>query len=214
MKFQAQRQVLVIVGGWNPHIVINPEWVKKYLFPEVQSFTTDLMMDMDRQPIPCITAGNIQISMSNNRLCFASGNTEESDYEAIQTVACKLADYLPHTPVSAYGVNFSFLVESKVSSFMNKDVPLTKALAPDGGGIIEEQTRCSIAYQQAILTVAAKEKPMAAGAGMAIELEFNYHHLISNISQLKAGFATATISDYRKHAQGIAENFERLSTTG
>ncbi|MCX7010652.1 MAG: hypothetical protein NTY53_25975 [Kiritimatiellaeota bacterium] len=60
MKLQQDKQVLVIVGGWNPNIVVNPEWLKKYLFPAQEKLQIELQLVPGQQPTPCVTAGNIK----------------------------------------------------------------------------------------------------------------------------------------------------------
>lgn len=55
-----------------------------------------------------ISSKKIRILAQNNRLNFIPRCTDDETFDTIQELAIKAADYLPHTPVTAFGINFVF----------------------------------------------------------------------------------------------------------
>lgn len=208
MKLRDDTHVLVVVGGWNPNIVLNPNWLKKYLFPDQEKFHVEMLFGPGQSPSPCVTAGNIKISVPGNRLCFSLTTFEDSSFDRIQDLACKLADYLPHTPVNAYGVNFVFASSITECNFINQDTPLFKALTAEGQKIKEEHSRYSLHYKNAVLNLTARENHQEEGSGMNFNLDFNFHHPIDDLSQLKAGLDETFIQNYYLFAMDFAKKIK------
>ena len=113
MKFDDPFDVLVIVGGWNRHI-LTPNWIQRYLLPgDQEELTVEIQgqfsQDLNPQFVsPRISSKEVRILLQGNRLNFSPVKNEDKNFDRIQELALQLADYLPHTPVSGYGVNFLF----------------------------------------------------------------------------------------------------------
>ena len=213
MNLQKDKNVLVVVGGWNPAIVLNPKWLKKYIFPAQNQFQFELEFVSSQQPLACIRVDNLVISLPGNRLCFARKTDDAAQYDVIQDIACKFADFLPHTPVEAYGVNFVFETTIGDRSFMNRDTILYKSLAAKTGNIKEEHSIYSITLAHGTLNLTAKERPMVVG-GKSLQLEFNFHHEISDLGQLKAGLDETKILEHFVYARDFAQEIEnQLAST-
>jgi hypothetical protein len=206
MNLQQDRHVLVLVGGWNANIVLNPKWVKKYLLPGEDKIRLELKLEPSQTFSPCLTAGDVKISLFGSRLCFST-TAPEPIFHQIQDLACKLADYLPHTPVSAYGVNFVFRAPISERKFLNQDTILYQALTVVGE-ITEEHSRYTLKHRKAILNLTAKETCAVEGDGNILELDFNFDHQIADLSQLKAGFDDTPIDDYFGFAKQLAQEME------
>ena len=124
MKLDHSSSALVIVGGWNSRI-FTPPWIKKYLFPEEQEdFTIEMpapfSSGFNAQFIsPRISSKEVRILLQENRLSFSPVENKVEHFDRIEELATQLADYLPHTPVTAYGVNFLFTDESFSEDLVN-----------------------------------------------------------------------------------------------
>lgn len=211
VNLQHDRHVLVVVGGWNPSIVLNPNWLKKYLFPEDEKFEVQVAVGPGQLPTPCVTVGDIRISLPGSRLCFSLTTPAEPVFDPIQDLACKLADYLPHTPVSSYGVNFVFSAPLGERSFLNQDTVLYKTLATRES-IIEEHSRYSLRHGDAVLNLTAKETQASGESGKNLELDFNFHHTIDDLSKLKAGLDERSIQEHFVFARELADNIEQRAS--
>ena len=62
---------------------------------------------------PRIVSKEVNIFLQENRLSFSVVENKNRNYDRVQELATQLSDYLPHTPVTAYGVNFLF-TEDKI----------------------------------------------------------------------------------------------------
>lgn len=211
VKFQQEKNVLVVVGGWNPQIVLNPTWLKKFLFPEQKEFKVEFQVGPGQLPTLCVTASNLKISLPGSRLCFSQTGNEGPKFGMIQTVAYKLADFLPHTPVSAYGVNFVFETDIGKRSFMNQDTVLYKALTESGKTITEEHSRYSMSYGGALLNITARETTAETGS-KSLELDFNFHRAINDLALLKAGLDETSIDEYFAYANDFAQQMQARIT--
>ena len=113
MKFDEPFTALVILGGWNRHIFTS-NWIKRYLFPgEQDEFKVEIQAQFpqgfnEQFVSPRISSEEVRILLQGNKLNFTPVKNEDRHFDRIQELALQLADYLPHTPVSGYGVNFFF----------------------------------------------------------------------------------------------------------
>ena len=212
MRLLQDKHVLVVVGGWNLSIVLNTNWLKKYLFPGEEKFQVQLALAPGPVPAPCVTVGNLTISLPGNRLCFTLATSDEPAFDPIQEIACKLADYLPHTPVSAYGVNFVFSTPLGERSFLNQDTVLYRTLAATGEDIIEEHSRYTLRHGPAVLNLTAKETQAPGDSSKNLELDFNFHHTIDDLSKLKAGLDETSIQEHFVFARELAGNVEQRTS--
>ncbi len=108
MKFNKEYNTIVIVGNWN-NSIFNPQWVSKYLLIEGEV----------QVEIPININGSYRFTTDNLRLFILDGKLnitiliqEPAIYDLISELVINIANYLPHTPVSAFGVNFQFTTEN------------------------------------------------------------------------------------------------------
>ena len=95
---------IVIVGLWNKYI-FNQEWVAKNLFPK-----KELKVEIPLNPNASqrISTEDIRIFIIGNQLNLSPINVNTEVLNNIQEISFKIADYLLHTPVTAFGVNFLY----------------------------------------------------------------------------------------------------------
>lgn len=114
MKLIENNTSLVIAGSWNPAI-LNPSWVASKAmsldlgqnFPvnvEVAVGVPDQAMIFEFEQIK-------YVATRNNVTFFLKDNDEAQNAKTISTAA-KILELLPHTPVTGFGFNFRYEIES------------------------------------------------------------------------------------------------------
>ena len=128
MKLDYNSSSLIIVGGWNPNI-INPHWISNNLLgpmnpndPSQEKINVDIDFRMTTTssfkyaPI-AVSFKNIRIVFTDNRLDFSL--VKGDNFSLLEEYALKMCDCLPHTPVTAYDVNFVFTDEKISEDLVN-----------------------------------------------------------------------------------------------
>ena len=199
MKFDKPFITLVIVGGWNRHI-FTPNWIKRYLFPdERDEFKMEIQAQFpqgfnEQFVSPRISSKEVRILLQGNRLNFSPVKNEDKNFDRIQELALQLADYLPHTPVSGYGVNFLF-TEDPTEHLINLIRPNDlEEIAKFGTVLIgEEYTRRLVLNERTLnFTVGFKDGK--------ITLSFNFHFDIRDLAEFKAKILEAPILTLKQEA--------------
>jgi hypothetical protein len=118
MKLDLRRPTLVLAGAWNPAI-FKPAWIGLHVFgiPAGAEFTVIgvQIVDGGEQKL-AFYINNVGISVSPNRLeIFA---VDPGAFDDIENATAKILELLPHTPISAYGINFQFVEEKPSSDLM------------------------------------------------------------------------------------------------
>ena len=97
----------VVVGRWNVSI-FSPDWLGKNLFDN-----KELLVDFPMEPgLPLrITGDNVLLIPYSDRVVFGAKEGTDAYLRHMEALAIKLLDILPHTPISAVGVNFGYEVQ-------------------------------------------------------------------------------------------------------
>lgn len=95
---------IVILGGWNTRILI-PPWLGNNIF---QKQELEIRFPID-PTLPFIVSDreNYSMEVSNTRLVFQPVTACCEKIKIAAEGAQKVLDILPHTPISAVGINFS-----------------------------------------------------------------------------------------------------------
>lgn len=206
MKLDESSSGLVIVGGWNGHI-FNPNWIKRYLFPaENEELTVDIQAQFPQgfNPqfvSPRISSKDVRIVLQGNKLHFIPVKNEDKNLDLIQDLALQLADYLPHTPVSGYGVNFLFIEDHVSEDLINFIRPKDLEKIGQYGASLtnEEYTRRLILNDQIFNFTIGVD-------GDKVTFYFNFHSDIGDLNGFKGGISAISILELKqKAAQFITE---------
>ncbi len=206
MKLDQSSSGLVIVGGWNGHI-FNPNWIKRYLFPAAdEQLTVDIQAQFPQgfnpQLVsPRISSKEVRILLQGNKLNFIPVKNEDENLDRIQDLALQLADYLPHTPVSGYGVNFLFTQDNVSEDLRNlirpKDLEEIKQF---GASLISEEYTRRLELNEHPLNFAIG---LEEGKGT---FKFNFDFKIPDLIAFKAGISETSILELKQEAiEFIAE---------
>ena len=198
MKLDKPSNTLVIVGGWNRHI-FTQDWIKRYLFPrEQEEFTIDMMVaqGFNAQFVsPRISSKEVEILFQENRLNFNPVENKNQNFDRIQQLALQLADYLPHTPVTAYGVNFLFTENEVSGDLINLIRPKDlERIEQFGGSLTSEQYTRHLMLNGRDLNVTIRLE------GEKVTFDLNFHFNISDLVGFKAGISEISILELKEEA--------------
>ena len=198
MKLDKPSNTLVIVGGWNRHI-FTQDWIKRYLFPgEQEEFTIDMLVaqGFNSQFVsPRISSKEVEILFQESRLNFNPVENKNENFDRIQEIALQLADYLPHTPVTAYGINF-LLTENEVSGdLINLIRPRDlEKIEKFGGSLTSERYTRHLMLNGRNLNVTIRRE------GKKVTFDLNFHFTISDLVGFKAGISEISILELKEEA--------------
>ncbi|MCY3724259.1 MAG: hypothetical protein OXG97_18750 [Candidatus Poribacteria bacterium] len=198
MKLDKPSNTLVIVGGWNRHI-FTQDWIKRYLFPgEEEKFTIDMLVaqGFNTQFVsPQISSKEVEILFQENRLNFNPVENKNENFDRIQDLALQLAHYLPHTPVTAYGVNFLFTEETASGDLINLIRPRDlEKIEQFGRSLTNEQYTRGLVLNGRILNITIKLE------GEKVTFDLNFHFNIRNLVEFKAGISEISILALKQEA--------------
>lgn len=190
---------LLIIGSWNSSI-FTPEWVTRYLldgeelkveFP-VLSSSTSLRFSTSK----------LVFFIEGNKLIIkeATSETEEEHLRLIEEIGRKIIQMLPHTPISAFGINFAFeleLNEQVKQLFAPNDEHLFSQLEYP---IINHELKrtFSIENYQLNLTIKLTDKAL---------IYFNYHYNSKDASEFSDLFNESIIKNLKENTQEILTTF-------
>lgn len=113
-KLDASRPTVVVVGAWNAAILKDPTWVTRYVLglqPGVEiEGKKHVSVEKNGAQKEIYEFADLIWSVSGARLEFFRGNAKHN--EKICAAIENLAITLPHTPILAVGVNFSYVNET------------------------------------------------------------------------------------------------------
>jgi len=188
--------VLVIIGGWNKNI-FSVEWVSRYLLPN-EKLEVEIPLNVDGSPR--ISSRRVRIAVLRNRLHFTSLISDDSIYEYIQNLSQKTADYLPHTPVSGFGVNFLF--QSNITDSLQKVLKLidNDNLEKLGAKIRTTSIRRELELDSKMVNFSISTEDEK------LTFNFNFHFNISNLVEFKEKISLNPIVELRKVASDLLAN--------
>lgn len=111
MKNVIDSSNIVIVGNWNKYI-LSPDWIAKNVFM-AEKIQVEFSMNYDLPPR--YTHENIRIVTDNDKVIFYALDHSDDALSKIEIMIKKLLGILVHTPVRAFGINFSYLEETHVA---------------------------------------------------------------------------------------------------
>ena len=212
MKLDHTPNALVIVGGWNKHI-FTQDWVRRYLFPNEQDeFKIELLVSRGlnaRFIFPRILSKEVNIFLQEDRLNFSVAENKNQNYDRIQELATQLADYLPHTPVTAYGISFLFteeiINEDLVALISLKDLEDIQHIKDTITG--EQYARHLKLNGRTLNFTISLEKEKVA-------FDFNFHFEIRDLVEFKAGMSETSILELKQEAVQFMNEIYNLELEG
>lgn len=204
MKLIKNNNLLIVVGAWN-RAIFTEEWIKRYLLPR-DHFSIQVSLALN--PSHRIESEKLRIEFHNNRLVFIPLQNTLENYELISDLSVKISDYLPHTPVAAYGVNFVF--EGSLDEIDPSPIKLNafNEISEYGGKIINHQNKCRFKVDDIHinLTISIDNNKLL--------FDFNFHTEINNLVEFKENMDARPIKKLYGRARDILKNVYQIALNG
>jgi hypothetical protein len=101
-----------MVGYWN-RMIFSPDWIARMLFDGAK-VAIEVPLANPQGP-PRFTVGDVRLLVTAQRVMVLPTKEDEDTLRRVEATAIKILELLPHTPVTAVGINFQF-VESEPSA--------------------------------------------------------------------------------------------------
>lgn len=98
---------LIAVGAWNPAI-FSPQWIKQHLAPDPGQDVV-MAIPMQAMAFPRLTVDGVNIYPTAQNYVMDCVELNDESLGKVATYFTRICELLPHTPVSALGLNFRFL---------------------------------------------------------------------------------------------------------
>lgn len=157
-----------------------------------KALTVEYPLNFDGSPRT--SSDCISIAVVNDRLIFVAENNEDATLELVQELAGKVADYLPHTPVTSFGMNFIF--EEKANDSLKALLELSDVGRLEAHKVSIQDTkyvhRFKLNTKIVNLTVSAKDETFS--------FNLNFHFELKTLTEFKEVISTNTILDLKTEA--------------
>jgi hypothetical protein len=192
---------VVLAGNWNLAI-FSPNWLSKNLFGS-ESITIEFPL-VPGLP-PRFTVEGIVILSSTDRVMLAPKMLTDEAIKRTEDMACKLLNLLPHTPISALGVNFGFLEKEPSDELLQHFVDRDEALLADAGFEILIRTFSrKLVYQGQHINLSTIVEPKE------VKFDLNFHTDVQNAEQAQKSL-TGKVLKHRATALQLLEQVYSLN---
>jgi hypothetical protein len=108
-ELKPEESSINIAGNWNPAI-LQPSWIARHVFGRQEGENFDITTELSLMPgqPPRFTIDGLKIAPNYNRLVISPAGVEAAQFAMCEEKARAILAALPHTPVSAFGINFQF----------------------------------------------------------------------------------------------------------
>ena len=224
-NFDFKMPLVVVAGHWNTAILDEPGWIARNLQGTPEGEETELggvVIGDQLGPNQFFPQKRVWLfdgyglGCAEQRIEFYTLDVEK--FETIYSCVEKLVNLLPHTPISAVGVNFKVRVADEIQD-------LARMLETDefleSFGLVNSQVR----NEKIDLKDEDRIREDGSGVyytilnlsrsvnGKAAEINFNYHTLVDSTKALSAYSGACPISHWYTHAKRVLDKVYSLGTT-
>lgn len=150
MKAKLEGWTIVVIGQWNPRNFI-PEFLGQRVFD-----SKEVMIEIDI-PAPRylvrLSSPDVLIIPSDERVVLAARQATDGGVSALENATVRLLGALPHTPVSALGVNFAFVGEASDAIHRLLELDDTSRLSDNGLDIHRSEVRRWMQAEEKIIHI-------------------------------------------------------------
>ena len=206
MQLVAESTSLIIRGNWNPAI-LQPAWIARHA----------LEKDADRVPVsmefsavagvpPRFLLEELKFAPSFDTLSIAPSRTDEQSLNRLEEVAQNVLQYLPHTPISAFGQNFEFIEETPgdaVLTLFEIGDRLAERMTSDVD-IVKTDISSSLQLENRVLNL-----KRTLDRDGSFHLAMNFHYVTESASKAVELLENSAVQNYQI-AQEIADIYSNL----
>lgn len=176
MKLATEFNPLILVGAWNKHI-FNSDWIGKFLLPG-EKMEVEIPINVDGSHR--ISTENFRIFVISNKLNFSLRKDDDNVLEEIEELSLKIADYLPHTPIVAFGINFLFECDNNFDKLQDLFSLSDSEKLIEAGCIIDsDQIKHSFIQGNRNINLTLSKQ------SDTFKFDFNFHFNIRNLVEFK-----------------------------
>ncbi|MBB2960726.1 hypothetical protein [Methylobacterium sp. R2-1] len=198
MKPLLSNWTIVLAGRWNMEI-LNPEWVTEKIFGK-ENAEIDLVLNGMQANIR-YRFDNLSFVPQPNNVIFSVNDTEDASLQSIEDAACKLLQALPITPITALGINFTYIEdETPLTIAKLFNISDSSKLADYGLAIKKTRIRREIDFADRQLNLIISQLE-----GTASRIALNYH--------VPTNDTAVALEALRGHTVGLRHRSEDLLST-
>lgn len=129
---------IVCIGNWNTKI-FTPQWVMSKLFAVPEGESMNMNVNKDNLNLSFIWK-EYSFSPTDKVVEIKTSTMDSNILKQAEDLFAKLVDYLPHTPIEAYGYNIKF-------DFDNSEFAVTKLKDLYNIKVVDRYNICTISLQ-------------------------------------------------------------------
>jgi hypothetical protein len=182
---------VVIAGAWNPAI-FSPDWIGRYVLGRQLGDVLPVLNVIFANPPgrSAVYYETFGILASNERVDFYTQSIEEQDIKSIEEKCIKILQLLPHTPVSAVGINFLFSQDNIDDEIIDKFK--TKEGLNEYRTILNENLTTGMQFKDDLVLNLSRHY----GIDWAT-FNFNYHHACESADAASRMLSGAIMQCYK-----------------
>lgn len=177
---------IVAVGSWNLAI-FSLDWLGKNLFKK-----EDVTIEFALAPkFPArLSANKVRITPSADSILFAPTDLSDKHLISTEQVACNLLTLLPHTPITAIGINFGFVETEAEPDLIERFTDNDGDLFADAGFTINNSTRIKqLEFENQIINFYSILEPPK------ISFRINFHTNVTTTQKAKGAIENRVLKN-------------------
>lgn len=200
---------IVTVGSWNPAI-FTPEWAKSNLAEDSEKDVI-LAIPMQMQTLlPLrLTVDDVNIYPSMQSLVIDCIEYSEASFGSVSRKLARVATLLPHTPVTAIGINFRFALDLSESDILPELFSFGDAARIDS---TKYRLTSSVLKRTFFLNDSTLLNISIESLEETFRLEFNFHSEVKRLSEITDKTTADRIEKCRDHAIEFMANVYEIDT--
>ena len=203
MRAVADGWSIVIRGHWNAHI-FRPEWMTGRL-TESQDFVIELPVGYPTQP-PRFSFDGIHLRITDYKFVVHPQQIEDAAVNRMCEIATATLNALPHTPVSAIGVNFQYVEDSPSTELAGTFQIPDAARISDVGATVAT----TLISRQLTVDGLTCNLKLTFDSADNVVFDFNFHRDTPEGASAAIEFLNHGVDGYRDVALQFLENVYQL----
>ena len=168
---------VVLVGSWNVRI-FSPLWVGQHLF-DSKEVEMEVGIGAGAHPMRYRKSAALIIPR-DDRIIFGTTSYRDEALSLLESLSSTTLDLLPHTPISAVGINFGFVEEDPEPDLLKLfDVPDSARLASWATDIHRKELTRQLETKEGIMNL---KQVLHDGK---VEFHLNFHEDVDSPSKAK-----------------------------
>lgn len=180
---------IVLAGHWNIAI-FRPDWVRLNVLKRWKNVELAIQIEPP-DLVQNYKVRSLTLTVSANRLIITPLDFSDERLVISEHLASRCLNMLPHTPLTAFGVNFSFLTQNPTKSALKRMGLVPRKEWNDKNAEVRAIRRTESVYLDSRLCNATYEYIEKSNE---LSYSFNWHHEVNNPKEAKEQLKGITLS--------------------